>query len=231
MGAALRLQRIDAEAAMTPRVDLSALPDTAAAEEVLEMAAETGYTRLPVYHEDIDHVVGLVHVKDVLMRDDLDGVRVDELLRPIPAVPESRDLEQLLRDMLDSRAHAVLVVDEFGGTAGVLSLEDVLEELVGEIEDEFDVERRARRSEERVWVVPGMMRRDEAERLTGVVLPEGEAETVSGVVVEALGRLLERGDRVSTPEGWRLTVLSLEGRRAGEVEVRAPEEPRDPDDV
>jgi CBS domain containing-hemolysin-like protein len=231
MGAALRLQHIDAEAAMTPRVDLSALPDTAAAEEVLEMAAETGYTRLPVYHEDIDHVVGLVHVKDVLMRDDLDGVRVDELLRPIPAVPESRDLEQLLRDMLDSRAHAVLVVDEFGGTAGVLSLEDVLEELVGEIEDEFDVERRARRSEERVWVVPGMMRRDEAERLTGVVLPEGEAETVSGVVVEALGRLLERGDRVSTPEGWRLTVLSLEGRRAGEVEVRAPEEPRDPDDV
>ncbi len=222
MGAALRLQRIDAEAAMTPRVDLSALPDTASATEVLQVAAETGYTRLPVYHEDIDHVVGLVHVKDVLMRDDLAGVGVAELLRPIPAVPESRDLEQLLRDMLESRAHAVLVVDEFGGTAGVLSLEDVLEELVGEIEDEFDAERHAHRAEERVWVVPGMMRRDEAERLTGGRLPPGDAETVSGLLVESLGRLLERGDEVLTDDGWRLTVLSLDGRRAGEVEIRAP---------
>ena len=224
MGAALRLQRIDAEAAMTPRVDLSALPDTASAAEVLAVAAETGYTRLPVFHDDIDHVVGLVHVKDVLMREELEELEVSQLLRPIPAVPESRDLEQLLRDMLDSRAHAVLVVDEFGGTAGVISLEDVLEELVGEIEDEFDTERHAHRAEERVWVVPGMMRRDEAERLTGGRLPQGEAETVSGAIVETLGRLLERGDRVVTEDGWRLTVLSLEGRRAGEVEIRAPED-------
>ena len=222
MGAALRLQRIDAEAAMTPRVDLFALPDTATATEALELAAETGYTRLPVYHDDIDHVVGLVHVKDVLMRDDLDDLAVSELLRPIPAVPESRDLEQLLRDMLETRAHAVLVVDEFGGTAGVISLEDVLEELVGEIEDEFDTERHARRAEERVWVVPGTMRRDEVERLTGGHLPHGDAETVSGILVETLGRLLEPGDDMATEEGWHLTVLSLDGRRAGEVEIRAP---------
>ena len=225
MGAALRLQRIDAEAAMTPRVDLSALPDTATADEVLRVAAETGYTRLPVYHEDIDHVVGLIHVKDVLMREEHDDLRVTDLLRPIPAVPESRDLEQLLRDMLDGRAHAVLVVDEFGGTAGVLSLEDVLEELVGEIEDEYDVERHAHSPDERVWVVPGMLRRDEAERLTGIRLPDGEAETVSGAMVETLGRLLDRGDHVETPDGWRLTVLGLEGRRAGEVEIRAPRQP------
>jgi CBS domain containing-hemolysin-like protein len=224
MGAALRLQRIDAEAAMTPRVDLSALPDTAEVGEVLELAAETGFTRLPVFHEDIDHVVGLIHVKDVLLLDELEGVGVAELLRPIPAVPESRDLEQLLRDMLDGRAHAVLVVDEFGGTAGVLSLEDVLEELVGEIEDEFDAERHAHLAEERVWVVPGTIRRDEAERLTGCRLPEGQAETVSGVVVELLGRLVERGDRVATEDGWELTVLSVDGRRAGEIEIRAPEE-------
>ena len=225
MGAALRLQRIDAEAAMTPRVDLSALPDTASGQEVLDLAAETGFTRLPVYHEDIDHIVGLVHVKDVLMRESLEGLQVSQLLRPIPAVPESRDLEQLLRDMRGSRAHAVLVVDEFGGTAGVISLEDVLEELVGEIEDEFDEERHAVASEERVWVVPGTMRRDEAERLTGGWLPGGEAETVSGAMVEELGRLLDRGDHVETDGGWRLTVLSLEGRRAGEVEIRGPELP------
>jgi putative hemolysin len=127
--------------------------------------------------------------------------------------------------MLDDRSHAVLVVDEFGGTAGLLTLEDVLEELVGEIADEFDAEQHARHDEERVWVVPGTMRRDELERLSGLELG-GDAETVSGAIVEALGRLLGPGDRLRTEGGWLLTVLSLEGRRAGEVEVRAPEAER-----
>jgi CBS domain containing-hemolysin-like protein len=229
MDAALSLAEIDAEGAMTPRVDLAALPDTASVDEVLAVAVETGHTRIPIYHDDIDHIVGLVHVKDVLIGDDADlaALSIPELLRPIPAVPESRDLEQLLRDMLDDRSHAVLVVDEFGGTAGMLTLEDVLEELVGEIIDEFDAERHAHRAEEQVWVVPGTMRRDELERLNGLEL-EGDAETVSGALVEVLGRLLERGDAVVTDEGWRLTVLSLEGRRAGEIEVRAPESSRPP---
>jgi CBS domain containing-hemolysin-like protein len=223
--AALSLSDIDAEGAMTPRVDLAALPDTVTVPEVLALAAETGHTRIPVYHEDIDHIVGLVHVKDVLIRDEseLDALTVADLLRPIPAVPESRDLEQLLRDMLDDRSHAVLVVDEFGGTAGLLTLEDVLEELVGEIADEFDLEQQAHRPEERVWVVPGTMRRDELERLSGLELG-GDAETISGAMVELLSRLLVRGDRVRTDEGWVLTVLTLEGRRAGEIEVRAPDE-------
>jgi len=121
LDAALGLASIDAEAAMTPRVDLHSLPDTATLPELLELAAETGHTRLPVFHEDIDHIVGLVHVKDVLIREDheLAALTVADLLRPIPAVPESRDLEQLLRDMLDAGSHAVLVVDEFGGTAPV----------------------------------------------------------------------------------------------------------------
>ncbi|MFA9429432.1 hemolysin family protein [Egicoccus sp. AB-alg2] len=225
MDAALGLAQIDAEAAMTPRVDLAALPDTATLPEVLTLAAETGHTRIPVYHDDIDHVVGLVHVKDVLIREDAElvALTVADLLRPIPAVPESRDLEQLLRDMLDERSHAVLVVDEFGGTAGMLTLEDVIEELVGEIADEFDAEQHARRHDERLWVVPGTMRRDELERLTGLELG-GDAETISGAVVEQLGRLLVRGDRLRTDDGWQLTVLSLEGRRAGEIEVRAPEQ-------
>ena len=225
MGAALRLSTIDAEAAMTPRVDLHAVPDTSTLEDLLRVAEETGHTRIPVYHENIDHVVGLVHVKDVLIRDQAELARlaVQDLLRPIPAVPESRDLEQLLRDMLDDRSHAVLVVDEFGGTAGMLTLEDLLEELVGDITDEFDEELASEQSEERVWVVPGTLRRDEAERLTGIRLEGGDAETVSGWIVEMLDRLPEVGDRTVTDTGWSLTVLNLEGRRAGDVEVRAPE--------
>ncbi len=224
MGAVLRLASIDAEAAMTPRVDLHAVEDTGSVTELLELALETGHTRIPVYHGDLDHIVGILHVKDVLMRDDdeLETLVISQLLRPIPAVPESRDLEQLLRDMLDDRAHAVLVVDEFGGTAGVLTLEDVLEELVGEIADEFDDVEHTPEGEERRWVVVGTARRDEVQRSTGAELADGDAETVSGWMVERIGRLPQVGDRVVTDDGWELTVLELEGRRAGRIEVRAP---------
>lgn len=226
MTAALRLAEIDAEDAMTPRVDLVALPDTASADEVLDRAAETGFTRFPVFHEDIDHVVGLVHVKDVLIREpeELATMTAADLLRPIPAVPESRDLQHLLHDMRADRSHAVLVVDEFGGTAGITSLEDVIEELVGEIGDEFNAgEPIIERPDERVWVVDGTLRHDELERLTALRLPDSEAETVSGWLTEQLGRLVRRGDLSRTADGWQLRVLTLDGRRAGDVEVLAPE--------
>jgi CBS domain containing-hemolysin-like protein len=227
MRAALELSDIEAEAAMTPRVDLAAIPDTASAAAVLDVARETGHTRFPVFRGDIDHVVGMVHVKDLLTGPDLalSTTPVSELVRPIVAVPSSRDLEQLLQEMLDRRAHAVLVVDEFGGTAGLLTLEDVLEELVGEIADEYDEAAVLGDDRDRVWTVPGTVRRDEAERLTGIDLGGGDAETVSGWLVERLGRLVVAGDRHVTDDGWVLTVRSLEGRRAGEVELRAPERP------
>lgn len=225
MRAALQLSDIEAEAAMTPRVDLAAIDDTAMGTDVLEVARETGHTRFPVFHGDIDHVVGMVHVKDLLTGTDLAlaTTPVSGLVRPIVAVPASRDLEHLLQEMLERRAHAVLVVDEFGGTAGLLTLEDVLEELVGEIADEYDEEHRLGGDRDRVWTVPGTVRRDEVERLTGIDLGEGDAETLSGWLVEQLGRLVIAGDRYVTDDGWAVTVRSLEGRRAGEVELRAPE--------
>lgn len=221
---ALELGDIDAEGAMTPRVDLRALADTAPAREVLELARTTGFTRFPAYHQGLDDVVGLVHVKDVLTAapDELEGTTVGDLLRPIPAVPESRDLESLLRDMRRDRSHAVLVVDEYGGTAGIVTLEDVLEELVGEIKDEFDPQaREVRQTAARRWVVSGTIRRDELTEHTGCPLENGESETVSGYLTEKIGRLLRKGDQVHT-RGWVLRVLTLEGRRAGDVEVVGP---------
>ncbi|MCC5949589.1 MAG: HlyC/CorC family transporter [Nitriliruptoraceae bacterium] len=222
MAAALRLSSLTAGAAMTPRVDLSAVPDTASVDDVLHVAHESGYTRIPVFHDDLDHVVGLVHVKDALLVA-TDGRTVEAVLRPIPAVDEGRDLERLLREMLDDGSHAVLVVDEFGGTAGLLTLEDVLEELVGDIDDEFDDGDPSLPAEERTWVVSGTMRRDELERRAGLALRGGETETISGWIVEQLGRLPEAGDEARTPDGWLVRVRTLDGRRAGDVEVRAPE--------
>jgi CBS domain containing-hemolysin-like protein len=165
----------------------------------------------------------MVHVKDLLIAEDdeLAGRDAGDLVRPLPAVPETRDLEHLLLSMREQRAHASLVVDEYGGTAGLLTLEDVLEELVGEIADEFDAEEPAGQTTDGAWVVPGTFRRDELQRLAGVRLPAGDAETVSGVLTEQLGRLLRRGD-VLEVAGWTLRVLTMEGRRAGQVEVVAP---------
>jgi CBS domain containing-hemolysin-like protein len=227
LAAALGLREIDAEAAMTPRVDIRAIREDAQASEVLDLARETGLTRIPVYHGDIDGVIGIVHVKDVLIRDveELEGVTVAEVLRPIPAVPETRDLEQLLRDMRRERSHAMLVVDEFGGTAGIVTLEDVLEELVGEIEDEFDPHvGHVRKVGERRWVVPGLLRPDELAFHTGIELPEGEYETLSGYLTERLGRLLEPDDAVEEGD-WTLRVRTIEGRRAGEIDVIGPPGP------
>jgi len=232
MGAALRLAEIDAEAAMTPRTDLVTLPEGAPAQTILDAASQTGFTRFLVVHENLDDVVGLVHVKDALTRDagDMPGLTVGDLMRPVLAVPENRELPELLAEMRADRSHAVLVVDEYGGTAGLVTLEDVIEELVGDIQDEFDpgsvLRRRMGRSG---WVVDGTMRRDELEHLTGLRLPEGETETLNGFMVEQFGRLLRRGDTI-VHEGWRLRVLATGGRRARRIQVKPPEATGDADD-
>jgi CBS domain containing-hemolysin-like protein len=225
MAAALRLADIDAEAAMTPRTDLATIPDDAPASAVLDAASRSGFTRFLVVHENLDDVVGLVNVKDALTRDleDLAGMTVTDLMRPVLAVPENRELPELLAEMRADRSHAVLVVDEYGGTAGLVTLEDVIEELVGDIQDEFDPSAVLRRRMGRSgWVVDGTMRRDELERLTGLRLPEGETETLNGFMVEHFGRLLRRGDTV-VHEGWQFRVLATGGRRARRIQVQPPD--------
>jgi CBS domain containing-hemolysin-like protein len=222
--AALELRDVVAGAAMTPRIDLVAVGTEETVGEVLAAAARSGHTRLPVYERDIDHVVGLVHVKDLLVGGHDDATAVTEVMRAVVAVPESRDLESLLRELLQTRAQAAIVIDEFGGTAGLVTLEDVFEELVGDIVDEFDDEPALVALGPRSWVAPGTMRWDVLEDLVGIDLEDDEldADTLSGWMVERLGRLLTVGDVVTTERGWRLEVRSLEGRRAGRVTVRAP---------
>lgn len=224
LSAALQLGSIDAEAAMTPRTDLVMTGADEPAGAVIRLSERTGFTRFPVFRGDHDEIVGLVHVKDVLILEpgDVDGVTVGDLMRPVMVVPESRDLEALLTDMRDERAHATLVVDEYGATIGMVTMEDVLEELVGEISDEFDEAEHVRSVGDRQWTVDGLLRRDELRRLTGLQLPEGETETINGWLMEDLGRLVRRGDEVHH-DGWSLRVVDLNGRRAGTVAVRAPD--------
>lgn len=225
MSAALRLGDIDAESAMTPRVDLDTVAADDPVERVLDLSAQTGHTRFPVHHRDPDDVIGLVHVKDVLILDpdERANLVVGDVLRPIAAVPESRGLYDLLADMRSDRSHAVLVVDEYGAASGLVTLEDVLEELVGEIEDEFDPDAAAarRRRGGTGWSVDGLLRRDELERLTGLSLPAAQTETLNGFLVERLDRLVQRGDIVMH-DGWNLRVLTMKGHRAARVQVTPP---------
>ena len=225
--AVLELRDVVAGSAMTPRIDLVAVSIDETVAGVLDAAASSGHTRLPVYARDIDHIVGLVHVKDLLVAGHADDASVTDVMRPVFAVPESRDLESLLRELLQTRAQAAVVIDEFGGTAGLVTLEDVFEELVGDIVDEFDDEPALVALGPRSWIAPGTMRRDVLEDLVGSDLDgdEGDSDTISGWMVDRLGRLLRVGDVVTTARGWRLEVRSLEGRRAGRVAVRAPQGP------
>jgi CBS domain containing-hemolysin-like protein len=218
----LELRGVEAEMVMTPRIDLVAVSTTASLAEVLEAAESSGHTRLPVFEGDIDHIVGLVHIKDVLLA--TAATSLAAVMRPIVAVPGSRDLESLLRELLQSHEQAVLVVDEFGGTAGLVTLEDIFEELVGDITDEYDDEPDVVALVDGSWAVPGTTYRSDLQEQLGVDIDDAasDAETVSGWMVDRLGRLLRVGDTLATPAGWILEVRSLEGRRAGSILLRPP---------
>jgi CBS domain containing-hemolysin-like protein len=222
---AIQFSRRDAASVMVPRTDLVAVPLDATHGEIERLIVETGHSRLPVYAEDLDHVVGFFHAKDLLKvnEHERDHPLARRLIRQMLVVPESRSLHPLLLDMRRQRRHFALVVEEHGGTAGVVTLEDLLEELVGEIQDEHDADELGivQLDDDRVCI-PGALRIDEADRLLGVGLPRGEYETVAGFLMERLGRIPRRKD-VVRHEDWVLRVSSMHRRRVEQVIIeRAP---------
>lgn len=222
-GAILFSER-DASEVMVPRPDIVGLPATATPAEIAQIVTEEGFSRIPIYGQDIDDLIGFVHAKDLL---DVADDRFDEsmdprLIRPLMVVPESAPVRPLLKEMQQSGRHLALIIDEHGGTAGLLTLEDIVEELVGEIRDEYDEgEADVRRIGEADWFyAPGSVRPDQLRTATGIDLPEGEYETLGGFVMDRLGRIPRRGDRVEH-EGWVLRVRRMDGRRVAEVELLA----------
>ncbi|MBA2528646.1 MAG: HlyC/CorC family transporter [Euzebyales bacterium] len=226
---ALELTGLDAQAAMVPRGDIVAVPATAPVDEIERVASETGRSRLPVYDGDLDRLTGVLHVKDLLRVDG--GQRASTtaatLARPAFLTPESRPIEDLMVDMRQQRAHIAMVVDEHGSVSGLVALEDLIEELIGDFEDETDF--RARPASDRhrglrlrqdgAVLLPGSLRPDELEDRCGVTLPEGSHETVAGAVIACLGRLPRAGDTVELA-GVTLEVTRMEGNRVVELALR-----------
>jgi CBS domain containing-hemolysin-like protein len=210
---------LDASEVMVPRPDIVAAPSDTPVAGIQEMMRVTGHSRIPIYEDHLDNVAGLIHVKDLMTDEvDRDAPLPPERLREPLVVPESAPLRSVLDEMRQARSHLAIVVDEHGSTAGIITMEDIAEELVGEIADEHDPRQELVSVEPSGRIVAAATMRPGELARYGVKLPLGDYETIGGLVMDRLGRLPRRGD-VIEDEGWKLRVRSIEGRRVGEVEI------------
>jgi len=206
---------------MVPRPDMVAIDGDRSVTEALETALAAGFSRIPVHEGQIDDVAGIAYTKD-LMRDERAGKGggpVRASARPAVFVPESKEVSSLLRQMQEEKFHMAILVDEYGGTAGLVTLEDLLEELVGDIVDEFDVEERGvEEHTDGSVVVSARYTVDDADDLLGADLPQGPWDTVGGLMLDLVGRVPAEGDSVEV-DGFRLTALEVRGRRIERVRI------------
>ncbi|WP_405814432.1 hemolysin family protein [Streptomyces sp. NBC_01390] len=224
----LNLADLTAENVMTPRVQVVALDAQATCEDVANATRATGLSRFPVYRGNLDSVVGVAHIKDCLAvpAERRTRVSVSELMREPLLVPESLTVDRLL-DRLSGKRTMAVVIDEYGGTAGVATLEDIVEEVVGEVRDEHDPHETSDLDPagtddggRALYSADGAARTDQLARV-GLRLPEGPYETLAGLVATELGRIPQAGDTVEVA-GWRLDVVDASGRRAARVLLHAP---------
>ena len=220
----LRLSRKDAADALTPRTSMVALRHSGTISDLVQSAKESGYSRFPVIGADLDDIVGMVEVKDVfsLTTDDRERRPLEDIVRPAVVVPEHRELDGVLVDLELAASRLAVVVDEHGGTAGLITREDILEELVGDIADEYDepVAITASQRDGRV-IVEGLKSRDEIEEIVGLRLPDGPFETLAGFMLQQMGSIPEIGQVVEW-RGWKFEVLRKENLRIADVAIEAP---------
>jgi magnesium and cobalt exporter, CNNM family len=214
---------------MVPRPDMVSVPKTAGLRDVLELMLQHGFSRLPVYDKNPDNIVGLVYAKDVMRRlhngrNGKRGTRLKDIVRPAIFVPESKKVSELLREMQAQKTHMAIVVDEYGDVAGLVTMEDLLEEIVGEIHDEYDrVEPPVQPIDDNTIRVHGGLSIDELSDLLNVELPDTEWDTVGGLMAGLLGHLPKRGEEVEL-HGVRFRAERVQGRRIAKVLVtRLPE--------
>ena len=222
MDRSLRFGERTAEDLMTPRVRVEALRTDATVLDLIAASRRTGFSRFPVHDGDLDDVRGVVHVKQVfgVPAAQRSTTRVATLARPVPTVPETLPADSLLERLRGSGLQVAFVVDEYGGTAGLVTMEDLIEEIVGDVRDEHDrgegmpVRPLGRNG----WLVSGLLRDDEVAEATGFRMPEGEYETLAGLVLARLGRIPDVGDEVRV-DGWRITVMLMDKHRIADLRL------------
>lgn len=214
---------LDAGDIMTHRTDMVAVEVGDDLSEVVDTAVSEGYSRIPVYEDDQDNIIGIVYVKDLLayVGKKLPAKSLRDIMRTPMYVPESKICGDLFKEMTEKRTQMAVVVDEYGGTAGIVTLEDIVEAIVGNIQDEYDDEdEEISKINETTFTIDGMTNLEEVAELTGTELPEGSYDTVAGFIIKELGLLPEEGKTYEVNyKNLKLTVLSVDERRIDKVRV------------
>jgi CBS domain containing-hemolysin-like protein len=214
---------------MVPRPDVVAVPDGMPLRELFFVTAQGGHTRYPVHEDDsLDRIVGAVHIRDVMSTVAAEGLEAPitarDLARDVLVVPENRPIDEILKDLQNQQIQMAIVIDEWGSFEGLITIEDIIEELVGEIRDQFDEEEEPaiRERPDGSWLVDGMLAADELKERLGLgELPreeEADYQTVGGMVMDTLGRVPSTGDRFEW-EGYSFEVVDMDGRRVDKVLV------------
>ena len=213
-----------AKQVMIPRTDMICIPNDITYEELNEVALNNQYTRYPVYEENIDKILGFIHVKDLYsLAMTKDNYSIDKLIRPLILVAETMTLDNMIIEFKKRHCEIAVVIDEFGGTSGLITLEDVLEEIIGDVQDEFDeeVEADIKQIGDNLYIANAMMRIDELVEffdLKEALFEEDDVDTIAGLVVKLLGRIAVVGDTVSF-NGLTFTVKEIDGARITKLEI------------
>jgi putative hemolysin len=209
---------------MVPRTDIVGVSLESTVGDAISLVREHGFSRLPVLSEDRDRIEGMIHSRDLLGRSR--GERVEGLARPLPHIPATKTCDELFRELQASRQHMAVVVDENGSLAGIVTLEDLIEELVGEIEDEHDVRHELiQKIDDGLYMVDGRAEIEAVAQALGAKIPDGHYNTVAGFVLAVLGRIPEPGDEVVVG-GLEMRVVSASATRVGKIRIRKRWTPR-----
>jgi len=210
--------------AMVPRTEIVAVPSGATVRDAIRLVSEEGYSRYPVISENIDNIIGILYIKDIVIRmseGDISGLPVTELMREAYYIPENKMVSELLDEMQKRKFHIAIVVDEYGGTAGLITLEDIIEEIVGGLQDEFEAleaEKEIEVIDEHTFVVSGQTGLDEVNELVGVELQSEEFHTIGGFVFGLFGRLPKVGEQVRY-HNLRFLVLEMEDKKIEKIKI------------
>ena len=210
---------------MVPRIDVVAISIDTPLVEATDVILKGGHSRVPVYKESVDNVAGILYAKDLLryLRDGRTDVPISKILRPAYFIPESKKVDELLQELQQRKVHMAVVVDEYGGTAGIVTIEDLLEEIVGEIQDEYDVEQPTIEAiSEDEYLFDARVPLDEVNKLLSVQLPAEGGDTLGGFIYSQLGKVPAVGDRIEF-DGVIVEVLSVAGRRIKQVRASCAE--------
>ncbi len=208
---------------MVPRTDTVAAPDESSVESLITLIVESGHSRIPIYQDSIDNIIGILHAKDLLQHWGKSDLDLRAILRPPYFIPESKKISEVLRDLRHRKSHMAIVIDEYGGTAGVLTMEDIIEEIIGDIMDEYDAEENwLVELEDGTILVDARLDVEELEDYLDMEFPEGKFESVGGFIISRLGRVPAVHEKVLF-KNLEMIVEAADSRKVQKVRIRRRE--------